>query len=315
MLGPLRPILRRILPGRIYETLRVFKSHVLGGSIPSMITRAEAEFYAATAAARVGKPGVIVDLGCWMGSTSIALARGVLRAPAGRRSNERIVAYDLFVWQDWMASAQVRGVYRNGESFLPEARRLVRDHGGGLIELVRADLTQIEWPGEPIKILLVDAMKSAALSRQIVRAFFPALPGGALVVHQDFKHFYTPWIHLIHSELRDHFRRAHNVRGSGTVAFELQAPIPVAALERAIEFESRSADQVAADFDYGMSLVEPAERCNIAAAHIMHYVHLRQLDPAQALLERYRAQGFDRAGEFPLAVGRLEALARSRSSS
>ena len=43
-----------------------------------MVSRAEMDFYCESAAGYFGKKGAIVDLGCWMGATSIALARGIL---------------------------------------------------------------------------------------------------------------------------------------------------------------------------------------------------------------------------------------------
>src|SRR5438874_2131846 len=45
-------------------------------SIPSMITGEEAEYFARCAERCVRLDGKIVDLGCWMGSTAVALANG-----------------------------------------------------------------------------------------------------------------------------------------------------------------------------------------------------------------------------------------------
>ena len=48
----------------------------------------------------------------------------------------------------------------------------------------------------PIKILLVDAMKSSELAKAITMNFFPSLLEGVLLIHQDYKHYFTPWIHV-----------------------------------------------------------------------------------------------------------------------
>src|SRR5215470_823789 len=68
--------------------------------------------------------GRIVDLGCWFGATTLALAQGVSdSAHAGK--HPPIEAYDRFVWEDWMTYvAQGLGVpwkFNPGDDFLPVA--------------------------------------------------------------------------------------------------------------------------------------------------------------------------------------------------
>jgi hypothetical protein len=300
-------VVKRILPARVSGALSRLKHGGPKAKVPGMIRSAEASFYDEAAARYLGREGAIVDLGCWLGATSIALARGLSKSSVGRPPHpERVVGFDLFVWEDWMPARLPYGRYRPGDSFLPEARRLVEEHGGGYVELRREDLSVYEWREGPIKILLVDAMKTEALARQIARTFYPHLSVGALLIHQDFKHFFTTWIHILQYRLRNHCRFARSVPAAATVAFEVIAPMPEPLLERATAFADLSDDDVEASFDHSLSLVEDADRTNIAAAHVMHYVRRGQSELARARLERYRRLGMSDRGDFPKVVRLLE---------
>ncbi|MEY2520891.1 MAG: hypothetical protein QOF24_2650 [Verrucomicrobiota bacterium] len=273
--------------------------------IPGMVSSAETAFYSESAARYFGREGAIVDLGCWLGSTSIALAQGILsQGSKADNRNEKVFGFDTFQWETWMPAHIPYCQYEPGDSFLPEARRLVREHGGGRVELIQADLELYEWSGGPIKLLLVDAIKNETLAIQIPRAFFPSLIPGSLLIHQDFKHYYTSWIHVLQYRLRQYFRFYQSVPW-GTAAFELLAPIPREAIDRATEFTTIPDDETDASFRHSLDLVGPDERANIAAAHVMHYLHLKRKDRASQTMELYRPLGILDQGEFPKMLSLL----------
>ena len=267
-----------------------------------MVSASEMAFYCESSARYAGREGKIVDLGCWMGATSIALARGLL--PQGSKdcgSQERVFGFDVFQWEDWMPAKKAYCVYSAGESFLPEARRMIRDYGGGRVDLIKADLRRYKWDGGPIKILLVDAMKSENLAVQIARTFFPSLSPGALLIHQDFKHYFTGWIHLIQYRLRNYFQFDRSVP-PGTVAFQVVQSLPPEVIDHATEFVGLLNDEIDSAFRYSLQLVRPEERANIAAAHVMLFVHLKRKDAATQAIESYRPTGMLQTGEFPKAL-------------
>jgi hypothetical protein len=270
--------------------------------IPGMVSTAEMAFFSESSARYCGKEGAIVDLGVWLGATSVALAQGVLsHGSKADNPNEKILGFDTFQWESWMPAHLPYCLYEPGDSLLPEARRVVREHGGGRVELIQADLRCYEWSGGPIKILLVDAMKDENLAIQIARKFFPSLIPGSLLIHQDFKHYYTSWIHVLQYRLREYFRFYRSVRW-GTVAFEVLASIPAAAVDQATDFTTIPDDEVDASFRHSLDLVGPEERANIAAAHVMHYVHLKHWERASHVVELYRPAGMLDQGEFPKAL-------------
>lgn len=199
-------------------------------------------------------------------------------------------------------------VYQLGESFLPEARRFARDHGGGLVELIQADLFHYEWNAGPIKILLVDAMKTATIARQVANTFYPSLTVGSLLIHQDFKHYYTSWIHILQYRLRQFFQFYQSVVGSGTLAFELVEIIPSTTVERATNFANVTDDEIEASFRFSFDLVEASDALYIASAHVMHYIHLGHKQRALELFDTYRSQGFSEKGEFPKVLECLKQM-------
>ena len=274
-----------------------------------MVSLAEMDFFRESAARYVGKEGAIVDLGCWLGSTSIALAQGILEHSQAGHRTEKVFGFDRFIWEEWMPAHIPSGQYHAGESFLPEARRVVREHTGEGVELIEADLTLYEWRGGPIKILLVDAMKSERIASQVTSSFFPSLVPGSLLIHQDFKHYYTSWIHLIQYRLRRYFRCNGNVPGMGTVAFEAIAPVPREAADRATDFVTIPDDEIDASFRHSLDLLGPDDCVNVAAAHVMQYVHLGRKDRALEILETYRSLPKSANSEFPLVMNYLDKMA------
>ena len=91
----------------------------------------------------------------------------------------------------------------------------------------------------------------------------------------------------------------------GTAAFEVLAPIPREAIDRATKFTTIPDDEADASFRHSLDLVGPDESANIAAAHVMHYIHLKRKDRASHIVELYRPRGMLDKGEFPKALSLL----------
>jgi len=300
-----RSAVQRIMGSMGHKSVEVSVNGARKADIPGMVSSAEMAFFSESAARYFGREGAIVDLGCWLGSTSIALAQGILsHGSKADNQNEKVFGFDIFQWESWMPANIPYCLYEPGDSFLPETRRVVREHGGGRVELIQADLGHYEWSGGPIKILLVDAMKTENLAIQIARNFFPSLISGSLLIHQDFKHYHTSWIHLLQYRLRKYFQFYRSVR-QGTVAFEVVTPIPREEVARATEFTTIADNEIDASFGHSLDLVETDERANIAAAHVMHYIHLQRKDKASHIVEIYRPVGMLDKGEFPKALNLL----------
>lgn len=230
--------------------------------------------------------GAIVDLGCFVGATTISLAEGLTLNP--KRGKKQIHAYDLFIWSEYFDLwAKAKGIAEQFDvdgSFLPEFLKRTapwREH----IVVHEEDLTQSQWEIGPIEFLLVDAMKTAETASAIVRSFFPhLLPGLSYVAHQDFAHCYTPWIHLITFRLREYFLPTADVPSSGTTVFRCEKELSRSATDMNVAFTACAVEEIEAAFDYSLSLVPDEKRGNIIAAKAMAYRERRDIARAREVL-------------------------------
>ena len=254
--------------------------------------------------------GAIVDLGCWMGSFTFPLAIGLRENPRMRGRKAGLHAYDLFLWEDWMnqrvGNTRWAGRYLEGDDFRNAFVEQVAPVAN-LVTLHAGDLNNERWdPAEPIEYLLIDAMKSWELTNSIVRNFFPALrPGLSRVHHQDFVHYYTPWIHLIMYRFRHYFEPMVYVP-EGSFIFSYRELIPRELLAKSYSFGDFSAEETAAAFEYSLGLIPSAARGNVYAARIMMHIHRQDWTGARTALERVQAAGIAQGRELTLVSELLE---------
>ena len=232
--------------------------------------------------------GEIVELGCWLGSSTISLARGLKANSFVKNKNQRLHAYDLFIWfsvgmEKLVSGTSLEGKYQDGDSFLDEYLQRIapwRD----LVEVCPGDLTEIGWQRGNIEFLFVDAMKSWELTNSIIKNFFPYLVEEfSLVVHQDFAHFYTAWIHLVMYRLREYFSPVDIPSLYPSKVFRYLKQIPESLLETIYSFDDFSRDEVEAAFDYSMAITPEKMQPNIMAAKVMYFLHVWEFE--QAILE------------------------------
>jgi hypothetical protein len=248
----------------------------------SMLTDLEKEYLYTFAVKEYAGQGAIVDLGCWLGSSTIALASGLREHPHRQLRSAVVHAYDLFIWDGWMNDVSVvrqtplDGKYKPGDSFLEECRELTEPWKDN-IRLYPGDLSSIGWSNGPIEFLFVDAMKSWHLTNSIIHAFYPSLiPGTSTIVQQDFGNFYVYWIHLITYRLREYFQPIHDIRYSESLCFKYIKQIPLSLLQANYELSSFSDDEIDAAFDYAKGLVAAEKQTFIPAAELR--CHLEKSD-------------------------------------
>ncbi|MEX2493389.1 MAG: hypothetical protein WD425_16675 [Nitrospirales bacterium] len=255
------------------------------------------------------RSGVIVDLGSWLGSTTIALAIGLTKNENCGSSEKVLHAYDEFIWRDYMdqgvEGTSLQGKIQIGESFVQEFNNRIalwKKH----IVVNPADLSHIKWEGEMIEFLLIDAMKSWELTTNIMKTFFPALrPGMSLILHQDFAHWFTPWIHLTNYRMRDYFEFVYEVPRSGSVVFKLVKAIPPELLSPPLSFSSFTRDEIEAAFNYSFSLISKEKHPNVAAAKIMVFLHTGELQEARQELEKCQMSGLTFNSDLMIVKNRL----------
>jgi hypothetical protein len=245
--------------------------------------------------ARVGYrgAGAIVDLGTWLGSTTLPLAKGMSQRPSGAPTT-RIHTYDRFIWEEWMSEfagwAHTSRDYRPGDNFRAEVETVLGRYRG-LVDIHEVDLVTEQWTGGPIELLVVDAMKSWELARNQLDQFLAAVAPGGVVYHQDFSQHWTSWIHLFMYRLRDRFALYYDPPHADGVAFRVIRPLAGIDAAELTSPKAYQPDEVTAAFDYSRSLVRPEKHANITAAEGMFYVHTGDLERAAAIFRQARERG------------------------
>jgi hypothetical protein len=242
--------------------------------------------------------GAIVDLGCFLGATTIALAEGL--ALNRRATDKRIHAYDLFIWnqgyEEWAKSREVEGSFIVGASFLSEFIRRTRKWRDYIV-IHQGDLKQANWEHGPIEFLYIDVMKSADLATAIASKFFPHLiPSTSYVAHQDFAHCFTPWIHFLMFRLRDYFSFVADLPQSSL--FRLEREIEPQVLLGDLSPAAVTSTEIEAAFDYSMSLVGNDKKANVMGAKAMAYVARGEFTRGHEIMAQSRYGPTSRADEF-----------------
>jgi hypothetical protein len=254
-----------------------------------MIVEQECDWFRTYAANTYSGTGAMVDLGCFMGSTTICLAQGLSANRAAKTA--KIHAYDRFLWEDWMKLWwEAKGLpppQLEGDSFLPEFLKQTAPWKDQII-VHPEDLAASRWDNGPIEFLLIDVMKSSDLAESIARNFFTFLiPGQSYIAHQDFAHSWTSWIHLLQFRLRDSFAVAADLPKSGTVVFRYRKQFSPEAVGD-LSMTSVTIEEIEAAFDYSLGLVSDSKKPNVVAAKAMAYLHRGDVDRARKVVEANR---------------------------
>lgn len=224
-----------------------------------MTTNEEQDYLTQYAREQFKGQGAIVDLGCWLGSTTISLAAGLDRRPNAPKYT--VNAFDTFRWESWMEpyAGKLAGKLHPGASFLGEFRKriaLYSEH----ISIHKGDLTRLPWDCGPIEFLLIDAMKNWKLSSSINKNFLPAvISAEGLVMHQDFKFWGCPWIHLTMYRLRKCFVLERDLEASPGTVFRLVSPITSNHVENELTALDFSVSEIESAYDYWLGCLQGSQ--------------------------------------------------------
>jgi hypothetical protein len=196
--------------------------------VPTMLMRDELRLLEFLTEEIYRGDGLIVDAGCFLGGSTLALASGLRKNLARQRLPEtkQIHSFDLFQVEDW-----TRGIYFPLATPAGSRTREMFDHNiapyASLVEIREGDITATGWSGDPIEILFIDVAKHWSVCDWISANLFPALiPGRSIVVQQDYLyHHWNGWLHVTMEHFADEFERVCDT-GSNSVAFRLTKPFP-----------------------------------------------------------------------------------------
>jgi hypothetical protein len=163
--------------------------------VPGMISDQERRYYEWIGAAYTGA-GELIELGPWLGRSTLHIVRGLMASPAF--TGRRIVVVDDFVWRSsWMDAYYERGDRPgDGETFQPIFERYVAPIAD-LLDVRRAKIADhgdnsylepLRWDEGPIEIAYIDCGRTFEVNEAWYRALEPAfIPGRTLLIMQDWQ--------------------------------------------------------------------------------------------------------------------------------
>ncbi len=196
--------------------------------------------------------GTIVDGGALVGSTTTALAEGLLANTMVTDPAEAILVYDLFTdSHDGYSANLLRGWFDETKTddtadydFEGHFRRATAPYAH-LLRIHKGDITAIGYTDRrPIEVLSIDVAKTADIMRYMALEFFPRLAPRSLVLHQDYIFTYQPWLTIAMEKLADLFDLVYEVPTQCTAAFMPRRPILRADVEARLESDFYSLKNV-----------------------------------------------------------------------
>jgi hypothetical protein len=253
-------------------------------AVPTMLSLEERRLLYVLARDYARGRGAIVDAGCFLGGSTIALAHGFAgNRRAGR--GPRIQTYDLFEL-DPSYKESYPGLVADieaGESMRPRFEELL----GPLLEHVdvhEGDICAERWTGGPVEVLFVDICKSWAINDHVVREFFPALvPGRGVVIQQDLIHEWLPYLTITMGLFEESFELVGTVPWCSAV-YLLRRAIPAGAIPARLD--DLSPERKLELFDRGCAPFAGEYRGVIECARAMLYLNIGRPDDGLAHLER-----------------------------
>lgn len=165
------------------------------------------------------RDGVIVDAGCYVGASTVALAEGLRHSSLPERERRgRIWSYDLFRTTPGMSQNYMKGAgLKPGDSFQPFFEKNLSAYADYL-RVHAGDIQKAQVPSNPVAILFLDILWSWDCTNFVGRNFYPLLePGRSLLIHQDFVYPFYPWVILSMGSLTHVFDFSYNVQYSSVV--------------------------------------------------------------------------------------------------
>jgi hypothetical protein len=273
--------------------LTYIRSDILKAPI-GMITIYERAFLCWYTAQRFTGRGLVVELGSFAGASTVALAEGLsLSSQSRERENKKIMrAYDRFICGDYEAqflnAFTHSRAYSPGQTFYPLFAQQTSQHKHQY-EIFNGDLNLMLHDGAPIEFLFVDSMKDFKLTAHIARQFFPALlSGSSLILHQDYVHYYTSWIHVLTFTLRDCFEFLYHIPNSASAVFRVvKTPSCTPSAHDLMTCDDSHIKQA---FAYSRKMITGPMQENIDAAEVMHYIHLNKHPVALDLYRKWKSR-------------------------
>ena len=215
---------------RTYEGFSVSERVQLYPAMLGYEERALPAFLAEKAAALKGE---FVELGCYLGGSTVALLDGLAKASALKNRRRPLIhSYDLFIANDYMVEHAPKHLnLKAGESFLQAFLSLLGDDAR-YVQVYPGDIRKQQWSGEPIALLYVDILWGWDINRWVIDQFYRSLRKGSWIIHQDFVFPYYPWLPIsMEWFVRNGYFSVTSFAEFSTIAFQCEKQLDAAACE------------------------------------------------------------------------------------
>lgn len=221
------------IPQSESDLRRYHSDYRLPPSVHSLLTEPEVEMLEYVCRCLYSGGGAIVDVGSFLGGSTVAIVDGLLQNPCFDPLTHRVHSYDLF---QLLPPLRAYGAWASqlgeGCSFLKDFERNLGDRLP-LVSVHAGDLLQEVWNDEPIEIAFIDVAKTLELNSHVIQQFFPSLiPGKSILIQQDLQYPGYPWLTVCMFVLRDYFSVIDTLP-CNSVVYRLEKAIPKAMLEQA----------------------------------------------------------------------------------
>ena len=189
--------------------------------LPGMISEAEGRYLYWLTSEQYRGEGAVVEIGSWLGRSTTYLASGLRSSDVGAK----LQCFDHFRWsKNWYYTTHID--MPDKADFLPIFLNNIGRYRD-IIEVHRTAMRDLQWTGEPVEILFLDAPKRLRDISSVLRAFAKYLiPGISIMVWQDFLHGPSFEIPASMSSLYTYVRPLHVITSGSTVSFRVSRVFP-----------------------------------------------------------------------------------------
>ena len=179
--------------------------------------------------------GIIVDAGCFIGGSTLALASGILD-----RIHHRVIhSYDRFLAEKYTLGKYLPETTELLSDIRPLFEEQIKDIKY-LVEIHAGDILTFKAPDEDIEILFLDVLKTPTVNDHVVEEFFPKLiPNLSIVIQQDYCFTkFNGWIHSTMEYFSDYFEII-DFTPCNSVVFLYKKQIPLDMLKKVFKSMSK----------------------------------------------------------------------------